>query len=64
MGGRPQRGAGVTTADEQRLQVLLRAPLEDRQALSTAMKALKSVRSARKERDSVTIRIDPTEGIG
>jgi primosomal protein N' (replication factor Y) len=46
------------------MQLLVRGPLADGPALASAMAALKAVRSARKEKESVTVRMDPTEGIG
>ncbi|MDV3221539.1 primosomal protein N' [Intrasporangium sp.] len=41
---------------------LLRAPLESTQELTHALAALRSFRSARKEPDSVTVRVDPVDG--
>ena len=57
------RGTGTAAADD-RLQVLLRSPLDEGAELSRALVAMRAVRSARKEREPVTVRVDPTDGIG
>jgi primosomal protein N' (replication factor Y) len=62
-------GAGVGTvgaADEgaPKIQLLLRAGLDDGPALTAALTHMKAVRSARKEREPVGVRVDPTDGFG
>jgi primosomal protein N' (replication factor Y) (superfamily II helicase) len=62
-------GAGSqasAAADEAppRIQLLLRAALGDGPALTAALTHMKAVRSARKERDTVGVRVDPTDGLG
>jgi len=47
-----------------RIQLLLRAGLDDGPALTAALTHMKAVRSAHKERDAVGVRVDPTEGLG
>ncbi|MGZ4781913.1 MAG: primosomal protein N' [Oryzihumus sp.] len=69
-GPAPARPGGSARAGEtdavapERMQLLVRGPLADGPALASAMAALKAVRSARKEKESVTVRMDPSEGIG
>jgi primosomal protein N' (replication factor Y) (superfamily II helicase) len=55
-----------TAADEAppRIQLLLRAALDDGPALTAALTHMKAVRSAHKERDAVGVRVDPTDGLG
>jgi primosomal protein N' (replication factor Y) (superfamily II helicase) len=60
--GRGARAGGGQGED--RLQVLLRSPLEEGPVLTSALVAMRAVRSARKEREAVTVRVDPTDGIG
>lgn len=43
------------------VRVLLRAPLEQRPALTAALVAMKAVRSARKEKASIQVRMDPRD---
>ena len=43
------------------VRMLLRAPLEQRPALAAALVAMKAVRSARKEKASVQVRMDPRD---
>jgi primosomal protein N' (replication factor Y) len=47
-----------------RVQLLLRARLGDGPALTAALMNMKAVRSARKEREPVGVRVDPMEGLG
>jgi primosomal protein N' (replication factor Y) len=61
--GSGTRGGGPAKGEE-RLQVLLRSPLEEGAVLSRALVAMRAVRSARKEREPVTVRVDPADGIG
>ncbi len=56
----PSDGAGATP----KIQLLLRAALDDGPALTTALTHLKAVRSARKEPEAIGVRVDPTEGFG
>ncbi|MDQ6716649.1 MAG: primosome assembly protein PriA, partial [Actinomycetota bacterium] len=46
------------------VQVLLRAPAARGPALAASLAAMRAGRSARKEPDSVSVRIDPVDGIG
>ena len=46
------------------VQVLLRAPLDEGPRLAAALAAMRAWRSASKEKESVTVRVDPTTGIG
>src|SRR6478672_10662737 len=62
--GGAARAGGTDAAAPERMQLLVRGPLADGPALASAMAALKAVRSARKEKESVTVRMDPSEGIG
>jgi primosomal protein N' (replication factor Y) (superfamily II helicase) len=59
-------GGGAPGAVEAapKIQLLLRTALGDGPALTAALTHLKAVRSARKERDAVGVRVDPTEGFG
>jgi primosomal protein N' (replication factor Y) len=41
---------------------LLRVPVEATEELAASLQALRAFRSARKESEAVTVRIDPTEG--
>jgi primosomal protein N' (replication factor Y) len=43
------------------VRVLVRAPLEQRPAVAAALVAMKAVRSARKEKTSVQVRMDPRD---
>ena len=47
-----------------KIQLLLRAGLDDGPALSAALIRMKALRSARKEREPVSVRIDPMDGLG
>jgi primosomal protein N' (replication factor Y) len=63
----PTAGAGASgTGDEAtpKIQLLLRAGLDDGPALTAALTHMKAVRSARKEREPVGVRVDPMDGLG
>ncbi len=65
--GAPGAGAGApaTTGEPAlRIQLLLRASLADGPALTDALTHMKAVRSARKEREPVGVRVDPMDGLG
>ena len=47
-----------------RVQLLLRASLDDGPALTAALTHMKAIRSAHKERESVGVRVDPMDGLG
>lgn len=47
-----------------RIQLLLRAALDDGPALTAALTHMKAIRSAHKERESVGVRVDPMDGLG
>jgi primosomal protein N' (replication factor Y) (superfamily II helicase) len=59
-------GAGPSTAGERapRIQLLLRASLDDGPALTAALTHMKAARSARKEPEPVGVRVDPLVGLG
>ena len=65
-GGSPGSGgltqAKEATDDEPRIQLLLRTSLADGPALAAALTHVKALRSARKDRVAVSIRIDPVDG--
>jgi primosomal protein N' (replication factor Y) len=65
--GPPARGAVGASAralgPEPKVQLLLRASLEDGPALSASLTHMKALRSARKEQEPVTVRVDPTDGL-
>jgi primosomal protein N' (replication factor Y) (superfamily II helicase) len=46
-----------------KVQLLLRASLEDAPVLTAALVHMKAARSARKERESVGVRVDPMDGL-
>ncbi|MEO6142433.1 MAG: primosomal protein N' [Dermatophilaceae bacterium] len=54
-------GAGAAAP---KIQLLLRAALDDGPALTTALTHLKAVRSARKDPEAIGVRVDPTDGFG
>jgi primosomal protein N' (replication factor Y) len=56
--------SGVSGEAAPRVQLLLRAGLGDGPALTAALKHMKAVRSARKEREPVGVRVDPMDGLG
>ena len=60
-------GAVASGADDEaapKTQLLLRASLDDGPALTAALMHMKAVRSARKEREPVGVRVDPMDGLG
>jgi primosomal protein N' (replication factor Y) (superfamily II helicase) len=60
-------GPGSSDADARtapKIQLLLRVGLDDGPALTAALTRMKAVRSARKEREQVTVRVDPMDGLG
>jgi len=60
-------GAGASGPEDgkaQKVQLLLRVGLDDGPALTAALTRMKAVRSARKEREPVGVRVDPTDGLG
>jgi len=60
-------GAVPSGADDEaapKIQLLLRAGLDDGPALTAALSHMKAVRSARKEREPVGVRVDPLDGLG
>jgi len=70
-GAGSRRGAGAGAAgpdgdraDESLVQVLLRAPLDRGPQLAASLAAMRAGRSARKEKDSVAVRMDPVDGLG
>jgi primosomal protein N' (replication factor Y) len=48
--------------DPPRIQLLLRASLADGPALTAALTHLRALRSARKDKVAVSVRVDPTDG--
>ena len=57
-------GSGRAGEATPKIQLLLRASLDDGPALTAALAHMKAARSARKERDSVGVRVDPMDGLG
>lgn len=60
-------GAGSPAADDgsaQKIQLLLRVGLADGPGLTESLTRMKALRSARKERDPVGVRVDPMDGVG
>jgi len=55
---------GAAVDSPPRIQLLLRAALDDGPALMAGLTTMKAVRSAHKERDAVGVRVDPTDGLG
>src|SRR5664280_1566365 len=47
-----------------KIQLLLRVGLADGPALTAALTRMKALRSARKEREPVSVRVDPMDGLG
>ena len=47
-----------------KIQLLLRASLDDGPALTAALTRMKALRSARKEPETVGVHVDPMEGLG
>lgn len=63
--GGPRSGAAANVvAEELLVQVLLRAPVDRGPALAASLAAMRAGRSARKEKDSVAVRMDPVDGGG
>ncbi|HEY5247278.1 MAG TPA: primosomal protein N' [Dermatophilaceae bacterium] len=56
--------AGIDGEAAPKIQLLLRVSLEDGPSLTAALTHMKAVRSARKEREPVSVRVDPTDGLG
>jgi primosomal protein N' (replication factor Y) (superfamily II helicase) len=59
--------AGAFGADDgapPTIQLLLRASLDEGPALTAALRAMKAIRSARKEPEPVSVRVDPVDGLG
>jgi primosomal protein N' (replication factor Y) (superfamily II helicase) len=57
-------GAPAIAGEPARIQLLLRASLDDGPALTAALTLMKAARSARKEREPVGVRVDPMVGLG
>jgi len=55
---------GTDHRDAPKFQLLLRVGLDEGPALTEALTRMKAVRSARKEREPVGVRVDPTDGLG
>jgi primosomal protein N' (replication factor Y) len=63
--GGPAAGAsGGDAGTAPKIQLLLRVGLKDGPGLTAALTRMKAVRSARKERDQVAVRVDPMDGLG
>jgi primosomal protein N' (replication factor Y) len=63
--GGPSLGAsGGDAGTAPKIQLLLRVGLDEGPALTAALTRMKAVRSARKERDQVGVRVDPMDGLG
>ncbi len=58
----PASGDAGSDDDPGSWHALVRGPLEVTAELTDALAALKAVRSARKEADVVTVRVDPVDG--
>jgi len=63
-GGHRSGAAANAVAEEPLVQVLLRAPVDRGPALAASLAAMRAGRSARKEKDSVAVRMDPVDGGG
>jgi len=60
----PANTVPVTAEDAvPKIQLLLRVGLNDGPALTAALTRMKALRSARKEREPVGVRVDPTDGL-
>jgi primosomal protein N' (replication factor Y) len=57
-------GAGASDDAARKIQLLLRAGLDDGPALTAALTRMKAARSARKEREPVSVRVDPMDELG
>ena len=62
--GAPAIPSGGDAGADPKIQLLLRVGLEDGPALTAALARMRAVRSARKEREPVSVRVDPTDGLG
>ena len=63
----PAAGAGTGAGDDgaaPKIQLLLRVALDEGPALTAALTHMKAIRSARKEREPVAVRVDPVDGLG
>jgi primosomal protein N' (replication factor Y) len=58
------RDSGPGAEPAPRIQLLLRASLDHGAEMTAALTRMKAIRSARKERESVGVRVDPMDGIG
>jgi primosomal protein N' (replication factor Y) len=58
----PDLGLRGSAGADQGWHALVRVPVEHTQELTRALQALKAFRSARKEPEVVTVRVDPTDG--
>jgi primosomal protein N' (replication factor Y) len=59
--------SGASGADQEitaKIQLLLRVGVDDGPALTAALTRMKAVRSARKEKEPVSVRVDPMDGLG
>jgi len=64
VGGAGAGASGAAAEAGAKIQLLLRTALDDGPGLTAALTHLKAVRSARKEREPVIVRVDPTSGFG
>jgi primosomal protein N' (replication factor Y) len=62
--GPPVGASGGEAGTAPKIQLLLRVGLNEGPALTAALTRMKAVRSARKERDQVGVRVDPMDGLG
>jgi primosomal protein N' (replication factor Y) len=62
--GEGGRAVGANDTGPPKIQLLLRSELRDGPALTAALTHMKAVRSARKEREPVGVRVDPSGGFG
>lgn len=63
----PAAGAGTGAGGDgaaPKIQLLLRVTLDEGPALTAALTHMKAIRSARKEREPVGVRVDPVDGLG
>ena len=58
------RAARAGEDDAPKIQLLLRTGPDGGPALTAALRHMKAIRSARKEPDSVSVRVDPMDGLG
>jgi len=57
-------GSGSGDGTAPKIQLLLRVALDQGPALTAALTQMKAIRSARKEREPVGVRVDPADGLG